>query len=259
MGLFSGLLDTEKEETSVTTTEETRVEELTYLQTLKVREGAKDTGGLQSGPIKEQFNKDINSWIDTAKFISPTVGVYDILFGSGPTERSTSVESSGWKIKEQHVTTKWDRARYAIGIKDIGVWAYQYMEKSGFVSVPYASPKPIRAISLHADEVIPAEFQDNRMQRWIRYWISANDGQNWIEIAPANQGALVDSTEAPQVIHVNSGIPEQERDPNAGYLDVENHVTSIRLKAVLYRPAGVNDATPILKSYRLQMTLRGAL
>jgi hypothetical protein len=129
------------------------------------------------------------------------------------------------------------------------------------VSVPYRTPKPIRSVSLHTDEVVPKAFNTTTVRPWIRYWLAFNESQDWIEISPANESVFsrLDGNLIPSVIHVNSGIPNQERDKRNGYADFNAAVNQVRLKAILERPEDSEDMTPVLKGYRLQMVMQGGL
>lgn len=245
--------------TETTTYEQNKVERVGYLDTLKISSGAQSTDGLEtSGSTSTNVTRQpgsttadvVRDILDPGRFLhTPSQGA------------STTHEYSGWKVKSKDYDTQWDKARYAIGIKEIGVWGYTYSVKSGFVSVPFKSPKPIKAISLHTDEMVPKAFTQGAMKPWIQYWISLNDGQNWQQIAPSNQGVLnmVDGVRLPQTIHVNSGIPAEERDARDGYADLGSAANSVRIKVIMERPSDMEDMTPILKAYRLRMTLRGGL
>lgn len=245
--------------TESTTYEQSKTEELSYIDTVKLSAGEKDNTGLESGP---------NAGTNISRPAGGTTGdvVRDILdpgrFLHAPSSQaSTTHEYSGWSVKGKNYVTKWDKARYAIGIKEIGVWSYIFSDKAGFISVPFKTPKPIRSLSLHTDEIVPNLFTDRKLRPWIKYWVSFNDGQDWTQLVPANQGTLnyVDGVRLPQTIHVNSGLPEEEREPRAGYADIGAAANSVRLKVVMERPSDLTDMTPVLKAYRLRMILRGGL
>lgn len=255
MGLISG----ERTRTRTSTWEENKTQELPYVDTLKTTVGEKDLAGLESpgGTQSSGSSPTLGQQVAHQIQQSLTAGLagHDV-------ERQTTNESSGWAIKNQYYKTRWDKARYAIGIKEIGAWAYKYAQKSGFISVPFRTPKPIRSVSLHTDEIIPKAFsRSGPVRPWIRYWITFDDGQNWTEIAPAAEGAFnrIDNVKIPQTIHVNAGIPEPERDPRAGYVDFDVDVTQVRLKAIMERPENLTDTTPVLKGYRLRIIVRGGL
>jgi len=90
------------------------------------------------------------------------------------------------------------------------------------------------------------------------------DTQEWIPLAPVTSRVLrtLEGNRLPTVIHVNSGIPPDERAPGDGYVDFDHEVNQIRLRGILRRlPDGEIDEadnyTPALKSYRLRWTVRG--
>jgi len=169
------------------------------------------------------------------------------------------------EITNQWAETRWDRQRYAIAIRDIGVWRYEFVEQSEFVSIRYQSPEPLRDVSLEVDESIPKPFTDQRaVTSFIDYYIGLGDSQEWIPLAPVTSRVLrtLEGNRLPTVIHINSGIPPSERAPGEGYADFDHEITQIRLRAVLRRlPDGeiedANHFTPSLKSYRLRWTVRG--
>lgn len=166
-------------------------------------------------------------------------------------------------IIKEWITTHWDKGRYAVAIQDLSIWAYRYAESSEIISVPFRSPEPISKIALEVDELIPQEFNEGGLiQNWIQYWVAVGDSQEWLPIAPNNN--LVtrqrEGGQLPVVLNVNSGIPVSERNPAEGYVDLDHDVDTVRFRAVLTRPLDLDDAeslTPILKSYRLLLTVRG--
>ena len=164
---------------------------------------------------------------------------------------------SSENITKEWLVTKWDRARYGIGIRDLGLWQYTFDESSEIVSIPFKTPGPIRSISLEVDELIPSEFNQNqRIRSWIDYYVSVGDAEDWQIIAPVTSRVVRDleGGQVPGVIHVNSGIPVSERNPGEAYLDFDHHVDTVRFRAVLRRPAGNVASTPVLRSYRMLMT-----
>ena len=241
------------------TKEEQRTVVLSYVDTLKIMDQNRSLNGLETGQTTQTGTSEPpglgGSALDAAAF------VMDPAFALHGTTRQTTIETSGWKVKDQYYQTRWDRIRYAVAIKEIGAYSYIYSERSGFVSVPFRTPKPIASVSLRTDEIVPKVFNLAIVKPWILYWVSFNDGQSWVQISPSGEGVsnLLDGSRIPQTIHVNSGIPLAERDPRAGYADFDGPVSQIRLKAVLMRPTDHEDMSPVLKRYRLRMVLRGAL
>lgn len=183
------------------------------------------------------------------------------LLGRGPIRGRTLYGNE--EIVNQSLVTRWDRLRYAIGIRDLGVWQYQFTEASELVSVRYKSPAPIRDLSLEVDELIPKEFTAGReIASFIDYFVGLGEGQEWFPLAPVTSRVIrtIEGNAVPTVYHVNSGIPPAERNPAEGYLDFDQEVDQVRLRVVLRRPTDIEDDdnfTPALKSYRLTWTVRG--
>lgn len=252
----SGFFSSESTRTRQSSEEQQKEVELSYIDTLKVSSGNSNLDGLETSPNTTQGAAGGQS---AGNLI---VGILTVELLGGSVHRDKRIEESGWKVKNTYTRTKWDKARYAIGIKELGVWSYKYNSSSGLVSMPFKSPKPIRSVSLLADELIPKAFMTSgSMRPWIRYWASLDDGLSWQAIAPAGDSPTVrvDGIRIPQVIHVNSGLPESERDPRAGYVDFSTEVNTVRLKAILERPDSIEDMTPVLKGYRLRLVTRGGL
>jgi len=254
MGFLSG----NRSRTRTSNWDENRTLALSYIDSLKLFIGESGTAGLETNPSM-QFSEDGPSVAEES--LNHLQHAITMGFGGRSTSRQTTHESSGWTVKGRYTQTQWDKARYAIGIKEIGAWRYEYAQRSGFVSVAYRTPKPISSVSLHTDEIVPKAFNTTTVRPWIRYWLAFNESQDWVEIAPANEGVFsrLDGNLIPSVLHVNSGIPNQERNASDGYVDFDVAINQVRLKAVLERPEDATDMTPVLKGYRIQMVMQGGL
>lgn len=231
--------------TQVTTvTQYTRLIRLSYLQTLAVM----DDGALLSQLAGESPGASRN-------FTASDPGSPGFLgIGSeGPSTMSSTFTDSGWSISRTWVETWWDKIRWAIGIREIGIYSFQYVEASEIVSIPFRSPKPISKVSIKVDELIPATYPQS--QRWIQYFISGDNGNNWHRINPMD---------SPSTYQEQSGVPiprtimfnpdfEIEDDEVNRYIKLNTPVTEIRFKAVLIRPTGekFDKTSPILKGYRI--------
>lgn len=127
------------------------------------------------------------------------------------------------------------------------------------VSIPFKTPGPIRSISLEVDELIPTEFNEGqRIRSWIDYYVSVGGSEDWQIIAPVTSKVVRDleGNQVPGAIHVNSGVPISERVPGEAYLDFDHHVDTVKFRAVLRRPGNNVASTPVLRSYRLLMTMQ---
>lgn len=154
-------------------------------------------------------------------------------------------------VAREKTVTLWDKLRYAIGIKEIGVHSHTYEETSEFVSVPFEVPRPIRKVYLHTDEIIPASFDTDHT--WIEYYVSFGDSNEWHQIRPADHRRPDD---VPIIINVNSELEEHDRVSTEGYINFDGPVRKFRLRAVLIRPGDDEVSTPVLKGYRLKAFVR---
>ena len=189
------------------------------------------------------------------------------LFGSSK-QTETSVGPA--TITRQWTDLRDNKARFAIGIRDINIFSYRFAETSEIVSKPYTSPSPISKISLEVDETIPKIFYSDPARSgtdndWIKYYISVNNGASWNRISPIHHRTTMSEDGAnpvPEIININSEVPPTERNNPLAYIDSQEAIYQIRFKAVLSRPTEIADAdsyTPVLSRYALQMYPLGGL
>jgi len=247
----------ENEKTKVTTVtrEESKTKKLSYLDTLRVRQSQADTGTLFG---TTQPTQSVNTPEEGNDPGNPLIEIISMGFFGKINEKKVETYDSGWTLADYWMETQWDKMRYAVGIRDLRAFGYEFEAVSEQVSVPFRTPLPIRKVTLLADEVIPGSFNRNRpVQPWILYWLTFDDGENWHPISPMTPNSLnmIDGNTIPAAIEVNSGIPEEERDIYHGYYDGDP-VQQVRLKWRLLRPSDNPTLSPVLKSYRLQISLR---
>lgn len=179
----------------------------------------------------------------------------------GASSTSVSFNDSGWVVQRQWAETYWDKIRYAIGIRDIGVFSYRYARASERVSVPFTSPKEILKVSCEVDEFIPAILPDTR--RWILYYVSIDNGQTWLQVNPLEQPTLYaeDGSIVPRTITINldDGGPQGD-DVKA--IRSDSGVYNVRFRWVMFTDPTLPDGdrfSPVLKGYRLRILPRGGL
>lgn len=234
-------------------TEVTRLVRLSYLQTVAVSDDSTAIGKL-AGTTEGR---------NTSNFASDPGSPGFLGIGSeGPSSSSTTFSDSGWSISRTWLETMWDRIRWAIGVKEIGIYAYRYAETSEFVSVPYLVPTSVEKVSIRVDELVPTSFPNS--QRWIQYFVSGDNGQNWYQINPLDRPSLFSGSEfrpVPRIINFLDPSLIREDDDENKYIGVTNPVKSVRLKVVFIRPGGTTNEllSPILKSYRLLIYPTGGL
>lgn len=139
--------------------------------------------------------------------------------------------------------------RWAIGIKDIGINEVRYSQIGTYISKPFKVSGVIDRVALEANYYIPESFDPN--ERWIKFYVSPNDGLSWYEISPVQnnyQGI-------PEIVVFNDPTPQAFRDQNTGYYQSNNAVDSLRVKIVLSRPSNNFSASPMVNNYRLKVRM----
>lgn len=230
---------------------------LSYLQTIQVWEGSRDVATLGG------TTRPLSGFSSVTKSSSDS-GVFGIGASSSSSSKSKSFTDSGWYINQNWLETFWDKARYAVGIKEVGIHNFTYSEACEIVSVPYNIPAPIAKVSLLVDESIPDEFFEIASERpWIEYFFKIGEN-DWFAIQPINQNNIryAEGSIVPKIFNINQRIPIDQQDPLQGYFDIERNVHDIRFRAVLRRPTedqlvDGNTYSPVLKSYRLQISVQG--
>ena len=189
------------------------------------------------------------------------------LFGSS---KSTETSVSPQRMTKQWTKLKDDKARFAIGIRDINLYSYRFAEVSEVVSKPFLSPSPIGKVSLSVEEQIPGAFYkgadvEGTENNWIKYYVSVDNGASWKRISPIHHRATISEDGVnlvPEIINFNSEVVGAERKNPLAYVDTGSPIYEIRFKAVLTRPTTIPDAesyTPVLKKYALQIYPLGGL
>lgn len=138
---------------------------------------------------------------------------------------------------------KFEGFRWAIGIRDIEVFASEYATEGELVTTPFYFDKPMDKISLDVSENIPPVFASNDALKydWLKYYVSIDDGATWHPITPLSQEVL--SPDQPPKIYTVKMVEssEQRMDWKADYIESEYPVYSMRMKIVARRP---EDYTP---------------
>ena len=204
-------------------------------------------------------------------FLGPIGAVLGVLFGGlFGSSKKTETTVGPQTIKRQWKVEKNDRARFAIGIRDINLYSYRFAETSEIISKAYVSPKPISKVTLAVDEQIPKLFYTSSgltgtENDWIKYYVSVDNGASWYRISPLHHRRTVSENSAnnvPEIINVNSDVEVADRDNPLAYIDVGVPVYEVRFKAFLSRPSTIPQAesyTPVLSKYALQIYPVGGL
>jgi hypothetical protein len=230
-----------------------RVVKLTYLQSQQVRGGGRDLGEIagEGGGVGRVTNS--SSSPGSAGFLG---------IGASPSRSSTSTsEDTGWILSRVWDETYFDKVAYRIGLRDVGVFNYNFADSSEFVSIRYHSPKPISKVSVRVVEQIPASYPIG--PRYIEYYVSHDDGKTWTRINPLDHPTLVgaDGLVVPRTINYNPDVGGDAL-PSTTVVQTDSPVLFLRFRAILRASPEVENAgqhTPILKRYRLLMYPKGGL
>lgn len=228
---------------------------LSYLQTVAIVDGQKSATDFVGNP--QPFSQQLSSSTVPDFWFSFTSGV----MGDGGGSRSVDFQDTGWQIARSWLETYWDKIRYSIGIRDIGIFQFNYVTVSEFVSYPWVSPKEVQKVILVVDEIIPIQFPAG--PDYIEYYVSPEPGSSWYRINPLDQPTRYssDGSIIPRIINFNSEEPANSDNENK-YITTETPVTSVRLKCVFKRPTGIENSTsmtPVLKQYSILLYPKNGL
>lgn len=181
-----------------------------------------------------------------------------------PTNNTEFVDGSYAKDKlfslpESTISTKAnqeiiDAYRYMIGIRNVSLVSYEFIEYGEYVSTIYATDEIITSISLEADEYIPGKNPDI-----LRYYISVNGGLNWHRIYPRHRAYdgiykyYVNNDTIENMLASDNSIKKSKN------LSVIGECKSVQLKIEMERPVIDNClySTPIVYQYKLKLTTGG--
>lgn len=237
-------MGSKKKKTTVTktTTVNTKVIKLTYLQTLAVSQNLLK-------PEELETDSKVNIPISASSSSS--------FLGKNKKKTSATADTTGLKLKDSWFQPYFDKIRYTIGIRELTAAKYTFAETSEFVSVPFLSPKEVIKVHAIVDEYIPPQFDTNLV--WIKYYIKPEGTDEWIQINPLNAPTRFDAAGdiIPKIINFNLPKPSIVASENK-FNYTSEPVKKIRFRAVLSRPLDSNSAsiTPLLKSYRMIMSPR---
>lgn len=155
--------------------------------------------------------------------------------------------------KDIEVVAGW---RYCLGLRDINIYTNTFADTSEIISQPHILEREIEAISLSVLERVPDEFIDVIETRndWIQYYISLND-IDWYQISPVHHNVLTEDTIPPKIYTLNTHYYADSNE-RPGYIETDEPVHQVRLKAVFTRPEHLPSFTPILEEYTLRFVLK---
>ena len=95
--------------------------------------------------------------------------------GSSSSNTSTSYNDTGFNVNSEYYRTMWTRARYAVGIAEIGMFSRVYSRVGTLTSKPFTVINGSKEVTLTVDERVPPTFLEYEDQTaWIQYFIEIN-------------------------------------------------------------------------------------
>lgn len=140
--------------------------------------------------------------------------------------------------------------RWSLGLRDIRIQSNSYQGMAEIISKPFNFPYPIEFLMINSDYYIPAEYaaqQINQNNRYLSYYISINDGGEWLPISPVEDPF---NQSIPEIYAFGQNSSAETRIPGVAYVLNTPNITSVRVKIQMERPSFVSG-TPIVRSYQL--------
>lgn len=158
--------------------------------------------------------------------------------------------TNNYKIQNEVVKA----IRYSIGIKNIDLRIRSYLENGIYVSEEFVTTEPIKTLTFNSTDYIPIKFKDylkkdEDFNSFIKYYISFDNGSNWHSINPRHKAHM-----GPCTIVINSNSIVSNRNKNIIYIDMLYEPSSFIVKIELSRPVEVNDESPIIYEYNVNVS-----
>ena len=148
-----------------------------------------------------------------------------------------------------------DAYRYTIGIRNIAMASYTFIEKGEYISKAFSTDDVITSISLDAKEYIPGEDPEV-----IQYYISLNGGTTWHKIYPMHRAYAgiykyyVNNDSIENLLTSNNASKKSKN------LSIVGEARSIQVRIEMDRPQNIENKeymTPIVYEYKLKLTTGG--
>lgn len=143
-----------------------------------------------------------------------------------------------------------DGKRWAIAIQDVGLEAFTYQARGVVISREFKVNSLIDRVAIEADVEVPESYPAS--VQWVRFYISPDDGVNWIPISPIQD----DYNGVPEVVAFNDPLPAEFREPGVYYFNSSKAVDRLRVKIEITRPGTIDTTSPMVHWYKLKIRKR---
>lgn len=148
-----------------------------------------------------------------------------------------------------------DAHRYRIGLSYISFEYREYVSNGIYISKNFEVQNKIKKVTLNAYDYIPDSFikeqkinPEKYKNEFIKYFISFDNEDIWTQVYPRSSNQL-----GPCSIMINSFLNVESRNKNITYVDRLNDPTSVKIKIEIYRPENIQDETPAINEYNLDI------
>ena len=151
--------------------------------------------------------------------------------------------------------------RMAVGIRDVSIAYQEYESSAEIVSKSYQFDSPVESVMLD----IQSNFNEIAdTGGYVQGYLSVDDGQKWVEIAPVQYGFTVSKTSnanVPEIFAFNQNISTGFKLPGVQYMNypktvinnveytIPEQVKKILVKIKIVK--GSSNISPIVYSYKL--------
>lgn len=235
-----------------------------YLKTSKTSMGYYDTSNTQEmyrveGPASTVQALGIQYDPKTRQFVPPSSDRDNLYLNQEERLKQELFEPKADLKEAKSLMELLPAKRFSIGIRKISIAHYRFDEQGEYISIPYQTTKPIKTITLEANESIPDDFQhhlkpDEKRHKWIRYAISVDDGVTWHDIFPKHR-----AYDGPCRFEINHGdirryLGQSVSRERIGTVTSFTTVNRVKLKITLTKPIDDEFQTPIVYQYKLKIT-----
>ena len=138
--------------------------------------------------------------------------------------------------------------RFGIALRSIDVFYDNYVQKAEIISKPFTFGFDVKTLTISAE----TEFDvsgSNSNQSYIKYYISVDDGKNWIKISPIENPFIgID-----EILSFNESVEPFAQIKGVtykNYPEIPKETKNIRVKIELEKPKYQN-ISPVIHSYQI--------
>ena len=138
--------------------------------------------------------------------------------------------------------------RFTIGLRSIDVNYSVYAQRAQIISKPFVFGYNVKNLTISSDTVFSLQGGNSNLS-YVKYYISIDDGKNWIKISPIEDPF----NGIPEILSFNENVASFGQVKGVSYFnspDIPSDTKSIRIKIDIEKPRYENT-TPVIYSYQI--------